>query len=270
MEWRWYSGICHRDAPTRYDQPHYDSVPLHQAFDGCLAYFDRGVVQENRRVGVLGFLLSCKRGYHEALYTLYATNSIIVEYQPFILALLRQDRVPDAPRLIGHGLQLITSLCLRTTFSLWSVFQDEDRAHFEEYTRLLPLAFPRLQRLEWSLGQNAFIQLNTAPQQLLGEFEDVLLRPLLKMRDGMAAMKECIVAVQMSLFFAFAELRRQKIATGREYVAKEKHLARLWYPFVAVSEQERVVEKGFWIAFGSDIWDYDGALASVVQENVHV
>ncbi len=65
MEWRWYGGICRRDVPELYDarqRPYDRSVPLYQARDDCVAEFGRGEAGPTRHLGVMGFLLSCKRG----------------------------------------------------------------------------------------------------------------------------------------------------------------------------------------------------------------
>ncbi|KAJ4289324.1 hypothetical protein N0V88_007075 [Collariella sp. IMI 366227] len=258
FEWRWYGGICYRDNPSQEDlRHHYYAVPLSQSLDACMADFDSGEAWPNRRVGALGFLLSCKHGYFESLPIIYATNTILLEYHPFILGLLRQDQIPSTPRLIGPGFHLITSLFLRTSFSLWyRAFEDEERTQFHKWLRLLPGAFPNLCRLEWALGPNVVVPDGRQTETLVGEFEDILLRPLLRMSDEIGALGEMLVAVNIGLFFRLAELEGQRTIRGREYMVGEgeKHLARLWYPFDKVPGEEREVNKGFWIAFGSDIW----------------
>ena len=85
-EWRWYGGICRRNVPKLCGQrqrPYDGSVPLYQARDDCVAEFARGEAGESQRVGVLGFLLSCKKGY------------VIKQAPPYLLASSQPKNEPN-------------------------------------------------------------------------------------------------------------------------------------------------------------------------------
>ncbi|KAK3899208.1 hypothetical protein C8A05DRAFT_37189 [Staphylotrichum tortipilum] len=258
-EWRWHGGICRRDVPELCGQrqrPYDRSVPLYQARDDCIAEFARGEAAESQRVGVFGFLLTCKKGYHEALTTLYATNTLIIEYWPSTLAVLRLaatgTTIPPneitfgpphprfSPRIISPGQHLATSLCLRTTFSLWwygepQMGEDEDGQTLAEYATHLPRAFPRLRSLVWSVGENLSVP-RVDPDSMhvptREKLERALLGPLMGMRREMAEIREMVVAVPVGIFFELAEEARKagrgSVGGEREW---ERHLERVWYPF---------------------------------------
>ncbi|KAK3897853.1 hypothetical protein C8A05DRAFT_38571 [Staphylotrichum tortipilum] len=265
-EWRWHGGICRRDVPELCGQrqPPYDrSVPLYQARDDCIAEFARGEAAESQFVGVLGFLLSCKKSYHESLTTLYATNTLIIEYWPSTPAVLRLaatgTTIPPneityahapphprfSPRIISPGQHLTTSLCLRTTFSLWwygepQLGEDEDGETLAEYAAHLPRAFPRLRSLVWSVGENLSVprvdpdSMRMTPGYVptREKLESALLGPLMGMRREMAGLREMVVAVPVGIFFELAEEARkvERGSVGGEQEG-ERHLARVWYPF---------------------------------------
>ncbi len=225
--------------------------------------------------------------YHESLSTLYATNTLIMESWPSTLALLRLaaaavSTTPSSPRVLSPGQHLTTSLCLRTTFSLWwygetQLGDGEDGAALVEYAALLPRAFPRLRSLVWSVGENLSVPRIVPDMMMSGssvvpsreKLERGLLAPLLEMRRKVGEIEEMVVAVPVGVFFVMAE-EAWKAGQGgvvgeRE---EEEHLARLWYPFEGASPggqgEGGEGEHGFWIGLGSDIWDGEGRLHGVV------
>lgn len=185
-----------------------------------------------------------------------------------------------APRIISPGARLTTSLCLRTTFSLWwygepQLGEDEDGAALAECAAHLPRAFPRLRSLVWSVGENLSVpriepdmwRMTPGYVPSREKMEKALLAPLMGMRREMAEMREMVVAVPVGVFFELAEEARK---AGRGSVGGDwegqRHLERVWYPFEGAGPKGEGGEGecGFWIGPGSDIWDGDGKLHGAV------
>jgi hypothetical protein len=102
--WRWRGGVCYRHHPRLPPSLRYGwSSPR---ADGCTHTLEGRKRESNtlhsHDIGIMGFLLSCKKAYSEGIDVLYSANCISIMTEPLLLGL---------PKFILHDrLASITSL----------------------------------------------------------------------------------------------------------------------------------------------------------------
>ncbi|KAI9150003.1 HET-domain-containing protein [Paramyrothecium foliicola] len=238
-EWRWYSCICHRGAPGQ------TNSIFGAELDTCLEGIANcglwpGMAPDKCRVGVMGFLVSSKQSYQEALDILYSTNTFYLESEPLVHNLFQQ-RLPGSPSLIGPGIKFITSLEMRWEFVLFGTFngthEDEQRVLFTERLESLSIMFPNLQGLYLMFGKNLYHDTH-APQRSMTEVEEVLLQPLLTTRVRMK-LAELQVSVPLSMFCYL----HPTVLAPRPWCSG---LTSVWYP----SSKEESSDEGYLISTG--------------------
>ena len=83
--WKWRGAICHR-SHLRVHNLRYCGPGLWN--DQCLTHFkDDGDIEPMYKLGIMGFLLSCKQGYAEGIHMLYSVKYIQISSQPLLLHL---------------------------------------------------------------------------------------------------------------------------------------------------------------------------------------
>ncbi|KAG8668092.1 hypothetical protein FPOAC1_007460 [Fusarium poae] len=80
-EWKWFSCVCSRPMlPVQILAPHADKAEdLGPWTDNCKSYDS-----VRQKVGVIGWLLSCRQNYAEGIDVLYSTNSIVMSGKAMI------------------------------------------------------------------------------------------------------------------------------------------------------------------------------------------
>ncbi|KZL71571.1 hypothetical protein CI238_12140 [Colletotrichum incanum] len=262
MTWRWYSCVCHRNAPSVEGfqfEPHTDKCLRGEA--KCDAWL--GAFPDKCHVGAMGFLLSCKQGHDELCDILFSTNTFFIESQPLIDALLRQG-LPESPRITGAGMQMLISLQMRWVFTLFGTIdgssEDSQRGRFIQNLDLLPRAFPKLSQLHL-IFDGPLYNKRTNPVSNLEEIETILLKPLEALSKKVS--DTLVAAMPTSLFDAF---RRVAPPTPEEdkaiFKARGIWGLRVWYPFMAMEEDRGKPGKGLWIKSGPENsldWRRDGS-----------
>jgi hypothetical protein len=83
--WQWRGALCHRH-PQWVRKLRYAGPGLWN--DQCLTCFkDDGSIQAVYKLGIMGYLLSCKQGYAEGIHILYSVKCIQISSQPLLLHL---------------------------------------------------------------------------------------------------------------------------------------------------------------------------------------
>ncbi|KAK3290988.1 uncharacterized protein B0H64DRAFT_50422 [Chaetomium fimeti] len=263
--WMWYSCFCYkrqRDGGHAGANTHFHALFADGCWAGgkrCCTPDQRDLLPEEGRIGVMGFLLSCKRACDEGLSILYATNTISVHREPFIYGLLQQGIVPDAPRLTGSAMQLVRSLQMRSPLVLRSA-SNEERSPREiknhtvvlEELRLLPRAFPNLRRLEWIPARGVYTRAERMGLQAVEEIEDLLLRPLLTASAMMPALRELVVPLPFNLFVLATALERYRPKPKVDFQGQKLGSIRMWYPFTVRPGTPGPDGGGFWLVFGEN------------------
>ncbi|KAF5618384.1 hypothetical protein F52700_12333 [Fusarium sp. NRRL 52700] len=96
-------------------------------------------------IGIMGWLLSCRQNYAEAIDLLYSTNTIILS---------GEATITELPSLIPHHhLAKMTSLEIKAPITKDNVLEDQDNVFEDVINLILPARFSRLKRLyvamEW-------------------------------------------------------------------------------------------------------------------------
>ncbi|KAF5682538.1 hypothetical protein FCIRC_4973 [Fusarium circinatum] len=155
--WIWWGSICHRLPP---DLDVSQTGPMtHRGPDGpwadtCRAGEARhcdswpGSFPAKCRIGTMGWLLSCRQNYAEAIDILYSKNTIIMANEAMI------KHLPQL--LLPHRLASITSLEIswnlkpRYESGTWDI----DEADLNHVCKIISTQYPRLRRLYLSLERS--------------------------------------------------------------------------------------------------------------------
>ncbi|EXK43212.1 hypothetical protein FOMG_05859 [Fusarium oxysporum f. sp. melonis 26406] len=143
--WLWWGSVCHRlppdlDADTYRvgEARHCDSWP--------------GSVPSKCHIGTMGWLLSCRQNYAEAIDILYSTNIIIMANEA-MMTHLTQLLLPQRLAFIT-SLEISWNLKSRYESGLWSITDDEyfiDEEDLKRISQIISTQFPQLRRLYLSL-----------------------------------------------------------------------------------------------------------------------
>ncbi|RKL32161.1 hypothetical protein BFJ72_g10741 [Fusarium proliferatum] len=160
--WIWWGSVCHRLPPDLDisrtgpmthggpDGPWADTCRIGEAL-----YCDSwpGSFPSNCRIGIMGWLLSCRQNYAEAIDILYSKNTIIMANEAMI------THLPQL--LIPHRLASITSLEIswnlkpRYESGFWNAF---DEADLKATCGMISTQFPQLCRLYLSLERSRHLR----------------------------------------------------------------------------------------------------------------
>jgi hypothetical protein len=207
----------------------------------------------------MGFLRSCQRAYGEALFVLYTTNTIALENEHLFGGLLRQSTIPTAPRIIGPGMRLVTSLQVRSPLILWrSAHRKNDacllknRALLAEQLELLPRAFPNLRSLTWIPSYDTYSS-GWFPLKRLRELEKILLRPLLRLSAKMLPLRKFVVPMPPTIFFTVLLLERQRPEGQQDFLGQPLGKIQMGYPLTVSPGTLGPDGGGFWLVY-SGCW----------------
>ncbi|KAI1916209.1 hypothetical protein LOZ12_001148 [Ophidiomyces ophidiicola] len=248
-EWYWQGSVCHRESPSVAGTPM--AHPLwkdecHRGVDSTWCSFRPGMSMDICCIGVMGWLLSCRQAYVEAIDVLYSTNTIHMASNAMILNLPRL--------LLPQRLASITSIEM-----LWNLHPfresnvndplDSDPRAFHCLLQAMPLLFPGLRKLFISFhgdvlppgkGSNARFEAS----------ESAILRPIDEMVGRLNA-RECHVAVPTSIY-----VPRKLKATGTGIYLEPSRLRnvweRIWRPLSNSDDQDddSSSHRGYWLYHG--------------------
>lgn len=91
--WRWGGAVCHRNSPTQRQDSFSLRFRLGPWADNCMrgdgqaCSLWEGVWPDKCRVGIMGFLCSCRQAYAEGTDILYGSNCISITSEPLMLHL---------------------------------------------------------------------------------------------------------------------------------------------------------------------------------------
>ncbi|KAL5600436.1 hypothetical protein FOVSG1_008248 [Fusarium oxysporum f. sp. vasinfectum] len=114
-----------------------------------------GSVPSKCRIGTMGWLLSCRQNYAEAIDILYSTNTIIMANEAMI-AHLPQLLLPQRLAFITL-LEISWNLKSRYESGLWSITDDEyflDEEDLKRISQIISTQFPKLRRLYLSFERS--------------------------------------------------------------------------------------------------------------------
>ncbi|KAL9571783.1 hypothetical protein ACKAV7_004107 [Fusarium commune] len=159
--WIWWGSVCHRlppDLDVSRTGPMTHGGPDGPWADTCRVGEARhcdswpGSVPSKCHIGTMGWLLSCRQNYAEAIDILYSANTIIMANEAMI------THLPQL--LLPQRLASITSLDIswnlksRYESGFWSITDDEysiDEEDLKRIFQILSTQFPQLRRLYLSL-----------------------------------------------------------------------------------------------------------------------
>lgn len=174
--------------------------------------------------------------------------------------LVAQNTVPEAPHYIGPGLQLITSLAIRSTLELWQPglsteeTDSASRSRFAQTLDSIVQAFPALSHLRVAVyGTLVYHRPRDPPEPewYLGRIEEAILGPMQRASGQMTAMnnKRVVLSVELPLFRSVQRIaERHGSAPWRALPwdkSPELWKSTLWYPFT--EQPEDSAAGGFWI-----------------------
>ncbi|KAJ4054652.1 hypothetical protein NW758_002356 [Fusarium oxysporum] len=159
--WLWWGSVCHRlppDLDVSRTGPMTHGGPDGPWADTCRVGDARhcsswpGSFPAKCRIGTMGWLLSCRQNYAEAIDILYSTNTIIMANEAMITH-LPQLLLPQRLASIT-SLEISWNLKSRYESGLWSITDDEyfiDEEDLKRISQITSTQFPQLHRLYLSL-----------------------------------------------------------------------------------------------------------------------
>lgn len=246
--WQWRSSVCHRNGPDP-GPPGHQVQPAH---DTCRLGLTGSQVcnmwpgdgPQKCRIGILGWLLTCKESYSEGIDVLFATNTFHIASRELLSRMhelfpaQRLERItsaeliweiPEAPPWHPHG----SSEMYKYLRPLW-FFLDE-----------VPAMFPNVRKLHIAIhwdGQYLATLQNTFSELFFGAMQsgivdrvDVMVR---KLKDSV----EFSLALPSSMYRPRRE--RAKKTTKIEQASDGGKLERLWWPMHGAGRD------GYWIRLG--------------------
>ncbi|KAF4973147.1 hypothetical protein FSARC_491 [Fusarium sarcochroum] len=165
--WRWWGCICHRlppdfdtarTGPMTYGGPDgiwVDNCDIGEA-KHCASW--PGSTPYKCHVGIIGWLLSCRQNYAEAIDVLYSTNTIIMTSEAMICSL---------PRLI-LPVRLATITSLEISWDLKTRQKGQrpeglDESDLDVVLKTLSVSFPSLRRLYLSFRKSRHFRISCTP-----------------------------------------------------------------------------------------------------------
>ncbi|KFX97071.1 hypothetical protein V490_02979 [Pseudogymnoascus sp. VKM F-3557] len=265
--WFWYCTVCDRCSQsiknTLRDESNCDGNSIPGVSWCCDTWFIGASVL---RIGVMGWLLSCRQAYAECIDILYTTNTIFLYTNRFI--------INDLPRLIlPLRFTSITSIKMRWTYDPFGWEYDYEEWEHSEYGFLkfnsllkrLPEAFPHLKRLHISLeGMMYAYSLN---DQLPRMVESNIMVPL----DGMVRKfgpntQSFVVSIPASIYTVLKY--HSNNTTEQEIPKLRTDWARLWRELPASDSEDPQPNnlKGYWIRIGQ----LDVDIEPMLERGIHV
>ncbi|KAJ4040598.1 hypothetical protein NW756_010980 [Fusarium oxysporum] len=175
--WLWWGSVCHRlppDLDVSRTGPMTHGGPDGPWADTCRVGDARhcgswpGSFPAKCRIGTMGWLLSCRQNYAEAIDILYSTNTIIMSNEAMITH-LPQLLLPQRLASIT-SLEISWNLKSRYESGLWSITDDEyfiDEEDLKRISQITSTQFPQLHRLYLSLEHSR--QLGPCWARMLGQ-----------------------------------------------------------------------------------------------------
>ncbi|KAH6869261.1 hypothetical protein B0T10DRAFT_501726 [Thelonectria olida] len=265
--WHWWSSVCHR-LPPGYESkstgpmtylgpngPWADTCRLGQA-EHCHSW--PGRMPSKCRIGIMGWLLSCRQNYNEAIDVLYSTNTIVMTGVEML------THLPELllPQRLAYIASLEISWPLHIRFIDKSFFI-VDEAHLKVILQHLATEFPRLRHLYLSLEESDSLKLLTER-----ECVEVIERMFNQSTQWMSTLSECAIALPRKIFDSiFDNLAIVRDGTTARYVQSYHQIWRgmqggmslIRLPFVnsyprppyhlAQSSAQRT---GYWLLHGSN------------------
>lgn len=192
---------------------------------------------------------------------LYGTNILFIESMPLIEALCTQRNLGNY-RLLGRGLDLITSLQLRLDFVLFS--DDDTTKEALDRSRLVALlegltgTFAKLQTLEITFQEQMY-SMDLAPHCNVPAIYEHLLHPFLVLSQQNRPVT-ILVSVSEPFYEAIVQGFKSRHAYEASTTTQTMGNRWVWYPF-ADSFGHDPQDSGYWIkagATGLRYWRDDG------------
>ncbi|TVY79577.1 hypothetical protein Focb16_v009506 [Fusarium oxysporum f. sp. cubense] len=162
--WICWGSVCHRlppDLDVSQTGPMTHGGPDGPWADTCRVGQARhcdswpGSVPSKCRIGTMGWLLSCRQNYAEAIDILYSTNTIIMANEAMITH-LPQLLLPQRLAFIT-SLEISWNLKSRYESGLWSIMDDEyfiDEEDLKRISQIISTQFPQLRCLYLSFERS--------------------------------------------------------------------------------------------------------------------
>ncbi|KXJ87596.1 hypothetical protein Micbo1qcDRAFT_208213 [Microdochium bolleyi] len=259
LEWRWYSCVCHRQAPWArnprdsavWNWPHKDMC-LVGGPALCELYPPPSGMPAgpcDYVVGALGWLRTCRQAYLEGAQVLYGTNTFILESEELLDLLLDPIHTGSGHVLLPQHLSLIKSLEVRIDTMLFQATgmnyadlelnSNWNGRRSRPHLAALATTFPGVQSLVISFTEWLYTDYKTRPKDRLPELRDVLLQPLADALASLACTRRgpLIVELPRGVFSDLDELG----ALAREEPENERAEGRRWlrYPITPHSSGSR-------------------------------
>ncbi|KAK5991786.1 hypothetical protein PT974_07820 [Cladobotryum mycophilum] len=181
-QWNWHSSICHRTPPQcmpfpeKMVQPGEDHCRFGWNGHGCS--FWPGEYPAKWLIGVMGWLLSCRQAYAEAIDILYSTNTIHTASKEMMMHI---DKL-----LVPQRLTSIRSVELCWELKPYPGYYDtpnnpaalSDMASFHAFLKAVPTMFPNARALHISLRGITFAERSDKIEEDIMEPLDTMIRTL--------------------------------------------------------------------------------------------
>lgn len=131
---------------------------------------------------------------------------------------------------------------------------------FAKQLELLPQICPNLRRLEFIPAKYVYDHVGLVSPERLGEVEELLLRPLLRVSIRMPGLRQFVVPLPKQLFFTLLLLDQKRPGPKQMLLGQEIRMIRMWYPFTVPTGVIEPGGGGFWIVYGDsdESARYDG------------
>ncbi|WEW60122.1 hypothetical protein PRK78_005607 [Emydomyces testavorans] len=247
-KWQWQSSICHRKGHSggpMFDIPFYD-----QCHDGENVWcgFWRDERETSCFIGIMGWLVSCRRAYMEGIDVLYSTNTIHMANTTMIRNL---PRLLPAQRLASiRSVEMLWNLHLFRADKLGDA-PDSGTSAFHALLDMIPMLFPNLRKLYISL-QGELRSVGTLDERY-GTVEATILIPLDAMVRSLSAnVQTCDIAVPYTVYVPIKHRATGHPGLGNRRL-RNKVWERVWreLPHVALEGAGCTTHlAGFWIYRG--------------------
>ncbi|KAH6964620.1 hypothetical protein DER45DRAFT_557042, partial [Fusarium avenaceum] len=209
--WRWCSSRC---EPYSHDNnPHKLLTVDDNLLASCVQEYD----DDDEKVGVMGWLLSCRQNYSETIDILYSTNVLSLDGQAMIIRL--PQLIP--PRRLESVTSLEVGWYLKTRFITWDDPHDTlDEDHLESVFRMLSSPyFPALRSLYITLGDSSQARLSV---DALEDYQEIILRHLDEFSLRMGNLKQLSCALPPVFFDSLYHEATEEIR-GRSAIEYESY-----------------------------------------------
>ena len=267
LEWTWWSSVCHRCSPSRNFHRRPPGVGLRSeepALDCCrdpsefLSHSYElypGSLPEKCFVGVLGWVLTCRRAYIEGIDVLYSTNRFHVAHAGLAICLPRL--LPPRHVASINEVELLWNLSIPSVAHFLRNSDNKDELRDSDRLAMLahlPQSFPNLRYLYLSIVDG----LRTLGPWAIGgreayEATEEVLRAVDAVVKRMSRLQECRVALPSTMYST-----RKLVEKGRDIAWRyADHLEpeALWRTIPAADIAADVANNnqficGYWIVHG--------------------